>query len=59
MRNAMPARKPTRLMLAKLRQQTRDDLARVLSPPQLEEFLLRYSQNANELRAEFGQLQLL
>jgi hypothetical protein len=43
-------------MLAKLRQQTRDDLARVLSPPQLEEFLLRYSQNANELRAEFGQL---
>jgi LysM repeat protein len=43
-------------VLAKLRQQTRDDLARVLSPPQLEEFLLRYSQNANELRAEFGQL---
>ena len=42
--------------LAKLRQQTRNDLARVLSPPQLEEFLLRYSQNANELRAEFGQL---
>jgi hypothetical protein len=42
--------------LAKLRQQTREDLARVLSPPQLEEFLLRYSQNANELRAELGQL---
>ena len=34
----------------------RDDLARVLSPPQLEEFLLRYSQNANELRANLGQL---
>ena len=44
-------------VIAKLRQQTRDDLARVLSPPQLEEFLLRYSQNANDLRAEFGQLQ--
>jgi hypothetical protein len=43
-------------VLAKLRQQTREDLARVLSPPQLEEFLLRYSQNANDLRAEFGQL---
>ena len=42
--------------LAKLRQQTRDDLARLLSPPELEEFLLRYSQDANDLRAEFGQL---
>lgn len=42
--------------LAKLRQQTRDDLAQVLSPPQLEEYLLRYSQYANDLRADFGQL---
>ena len=42
--------------LARLRQQTRDELARVLSPPELEEFLLRYSQNANDLRSEFGQL---
>ncbi len=42
--------------MAKLRQQTRDDLARVLSPAALEEFLLRYSQDANDLRAEFGQL---
>lgn len=42
--------------LAKLRQQTRDDLARVLAPGQLEEFLLRYSQEANDLRAEMGQL---
>ena len=42
--------------LAKLRQQTRDDLARLLSPPALEEFLLRYSQNANDLRSQFGQL---
>jgi hypothetical protein len=44
------------VMLAKLRQQTRDELARVLSPPQLEEFLLRYSQNANDLRSNLGQL---
>ena len=43
--------------IAKLRKQTRDDLARVLSPVQLEEYLLRYSQNANDLRSQFGQLQ--
>jgi len=42
--------------VARLRQQTRADLQAVLSPPQLEEFLLRYSQNANNLRTEFGQL---
>lgn len=47
---------PDAVELAKLRQQTRDDLARVLSPPQLEEFLLRYSQYAGNLRSEFGQL---
>ena len=43
--------------VAKLRQQTRDDLARVLSPGQLEEFLLRYSQYADTLRTRFGKLQ--
>jgi hypothetical protein len=42
--------------VTRLRQQTRAELQRVLSPPQLEEFLLRYSQNANDLRTEFGQL---
>jgi len=47
---------PDPVALAKLRQQTRDDLARVLSPPELEEFLLRYSQTATDLRATFGQL---
>jgi LysM repeat protein len=47
---------PDPAILAKLRQQTRDDLARVLPPGQLEEFLLRYSQEANNLRADFGQL---
>jgi LysM repeat protein len=48
--------KPDPAVIAKLRQQTRDDLARLLSPPQLEEFLLRYSQNAADLRATFGEL---
>jgi LysM repeat protein len=47
---------PDPVELAKLRQQTRDDLARILSPPELEEFLLRYSQDANNLRTQFGQL---
>ena len=49
-------KEPDPAEMAKLRQQTRDSLARLLSPPELEEFLLRYSQNANDLRAEFGQL---
>jgi hypothetical protein len=47
---------PDPVELAKLRKQTRDELARALSPPQLEEFLLRYSQYANNLRADFGEL---
>lgn len=42
--------------LARLRQQTRTELAGVLSPQQLEEYLLRYSQTANNLRSEFGKL---
>ena len=49
-------KEPDPAELAKLRQQTRDRLAHLLSPPELEEFLLRYSQDANDLRAEFGQL---
>lgn len=47
---------PDAVELARLRQQTREELAHVLSPSQLEDFLLRYSQNAGELRTEFGQL---
>jgi hypothetical protein len=43
--------------LAKLRQQTREELARVLTPQQLEEFLLRFSQTASALRTELSQLQ--
>jgi hypothetical protein len=36
--------------LARIRQQTRDELAKVLTPAQLEEYLLRYSNNATQLR---------
>src|SRR5262249_44596820 len=35
---------------AKLEQQTREELAKLLTPAQLEEFLLRYSTAANDLR---------
>ncbi|MBI3850680.1 MAG: hypothetical protein HY298_10480 [Verrucomicrobia bacterium] len=38
--------------LARLRQQTRDELSRILTPQQVEEFLLRYSANAATLRNE-------
>lgn len=47
---------PDPVELARLRKQTRDDLARVLPPAELEEFLLRYSQYAGDLRSQFGQL---
>ncbi len=36
--------------LARLRQSARDDLAKVLKPEELEEYLLRYSSNAERLR---------
>jgi len=47
---------PDAVALARIRQQTRDELAKVLAPAQLEEFLLRYSDNAQRLRAEIGDL---
>ena len=53
---SLAGKNPDPIELAKLRQQTRNDLAHLLSPPELEEYLLRYSQNANDLRAQFGQL---
>jgi hypothetical protein len=53
----LQGKEPDPVELARLRQQTRDDLARVLPPGQLEEFLLRYSQYANNLRSTFGELQ--
>jgi uncharacterized protein YdcH (DUF465 family)/LysM repeat protein len=42
--------------LARMREETRQQLAATLSPQQLEEFLLRYSENANRLRQEFAGL---
>ncbi|MCS7337485.1 MAG: LysM peptidoglycan-binding domain-containing protein, partial [Verrucomicrobiae bacterium] len=49
-------REPDPLELARLRQQTRDELAQVLSPQQLEEFLLRYSETAERLRQHLAEL---
>lgn len=40
--------------LATMREQTRSDLAQILTPEELEEFLLRYSHNANRLRTELS-----
>lgn len=39
-----------------LRKQTRADLAQVLTAPQLEEYLLRFSETASALRKELGDL---
>lgn len=44
--------------LSRLRQQTRRELAGILSPTQLEEYLLRYSDNARTLRSDLAQLKL-
>jgi hypothetical protein len=43
---------------ARWRQQTRDELARVLTPEQLEEYLLRWSFNAGTLRRQTAGLDL-
>jgi hypothetical protein len=45
-------RPPSEADLAKIREETRQQLASLLNPLQLEEFLLRYSENANRLRQE-------
>jgi len=42
--------------MSKFRQQTRQELGKLLAPGQLEEYLLRYSQTAFELRSQLGQL---
>ena len=47
---------PDPAQLARLRQQTRLELAGVLDPVQLEEYLLRYSDSARGLRADLAQL---
>jgi LysM repeat protein len=42
--------------LTRMRQETRNQLAAVLNPAQLEEYLLRYSQTANDIRAQLGKM---
>jgi LysM repeat protein len=49
-------KEPDPAELTRMRQDTRNQLAGVLNPAQLEEYLLRYSQTANDLRAELGKL---
>jgi LysM repeat protein len=49
-------RTPDPAELARIRQQTRDELTAILSPPQLEEFLLRFAENSQSLREELGGL---
>ena len=44
--------------MAKLRDQTRQDLTKILSAEQLEEFLLRYSHNSSKLRQDMRGLDL-
>lgn len=44
--------------LAKLRDQTRSDLSKILTPEQMEEFLLRYSHNSSKLRLDMRGLDL-
>jgi hypothetical protein len=40
--------------LARLREFTRSELVKILTPEQMEEFLLRYSQNAKNFRSEWA-----
>lgn len=47
---------PNPAEMARMREETRQQLAAVLSPQQLDEFLIRYSDNANRLRNEFAGL---
>jgi hypothetical protein len=44
--------------MAKLRDMTRSDLSKVLTPEQMEEFLLRYSHNSSKLRQDMRGLDL-
>jgi hypothetical protein len=46
------------LELARLRTESRGELAKVLTPQQMEEFLLRYSQTAYQMRADFHGVEL-
>jgi hypothetical protein len=44
--------------MARMRQEMRSELAQVLNPEQMEEFLLRYSETAEQMRQEFRGLEL-
>lgn len=61
-REANKERPPTEAEVAaqqaKLRQQTREELAKVLTPEQLEEYLLRWSFNAETMRRQFAGLEI-
>lgn len=46
------------LELARLREGTRAELAKTLTPQQLEEFLIRFSQNSARLRQDFAGLEV-
>jgi hypothetical protein len=61
-REASKERPPTEAEVAahqaRLRQQTREELAKVLTPAQLEEYLLRWSFNAETLRRQSAGMEL-
>ena len=44
--------------VARLRDLTRSDLSKVLTPEQMEEFLIRFSQNSSQLRQDLAGLEL-
>src|SRR5690606_22566425 len=46
------------VQLGRLRQEMRTELAQILTPPQMEEFLLRYSDTAERMRSELRGLEL-
>ena len=48
----MGGKQPSAVEVAKMREQTRSDLAQVLKADEIEEFLLRFSHNAYSLREE-------
>ncbi|MFO1488071.1 MAG: LysM domain-containing protein [Verrucomicrobiota bacterium] len=52
----LAGKNPDPAEMARLRQEIRQEFARVMTPPQLEEFLLRYSQASSNLRNEMGEL---
>lgn len=58
LREAFPDGQVDPVEWARWRKQTRDELARVLTPEQYEEYLLRYSENAQRLREQTRGLSL-